>query len=142
MKRNWTKKLINLGACIEAVKWASQYPTAQSAWDACERPDWLLWLLQRTQPPTKDIHHAYVRIACAEARLALPYTIDPRVRKCIETVEGWERGERTLAEVNAAGAASWDAARAAWAAAGAAARAAVYKQCADIVRREFPKIKL
>ena len=92
MKEHWTVALIEMKACHEAVQWAQEYPTAQAAWDACRRPDWMFWLLEHTQPATEATHphHAYVRIACAEARLGLPYTTDLRVEACISTVEGWE----------------------------------------------------
>ena len=126
--KHWTEKLIKLEACTEAVQWAKKYPTIHAAWVACERPDWMLWVLNKSTTTTKDVHHTYVRIACAAARLALPYTQDARVLGCIEVVEGWERGEKSLAEVMAARAAAEtarDAARAAaWAAwvAGDAAR--------------------
>ena len=111
--KNWTEKLVKLDACKEAVKWSKQYATLQEAWNVCDQPDWMLYLLNRTQPASTETHHAYVRIACAEARLALLYTNDHRVFTCIETVEKWERGERTKDEVNeaesAAEAAAWDA---------------------------------
>ena len=39
-----TKKLKKLQACEEAVEWASQQKSFPSAWEACERGDWMLWL--------------------------------------------------------------------------------------------------
>ena len=40
--------LTKLGACTEAVKWAGQYATVAEAWEACERSDWMEWLLEHT----------------------------------------------------------------------------------------------
>ena len=37
-----------VGACAEAVKWSRDYPDLQSAWDACPRADWMLWLCGAT----------------------------------------------------------------------------------------------
>ena len=39
-----TEKLEKLNACEEAVEWASQQKSFPSAWEACERGDWMLWL--------------------------------------------------------------------------------------------------
>ena len=163
MRKHWTEKLVNMHACKEAVKWSKQYATLQEAWDVCDQPTWdvcdqptwMIWLLNRTQPASTETHHAYVRIACAEARLALTYNKDHRVLTYIETVEGWERGERTQDEVNVAQAAIgnvawneawviwavWNAGWAAESAAGYAAKDAIRKQCCDIIRKEFPEQK-
>lgn len=38
--------LRSLGACDgpgESIEFASQYSDAQSAWEACQRGDWLAW---------------------------------------------------------------------------------------------------
>jgi hypothetical protein len=39
--------LVNLGVCNEAISWAedSNFQTHQEAWDACNRPDWMVWYL-------------------------------------------------------------------------------------------------
>ena len=41
----WKAKLKALGPCPEAYKWACQYNTLRQAWRACERGDWMRWLL-------------------------------------------------------------------------------------------------
>jgi hypothetical protein len=46
--------LISLGACRDAQAWASAYADAHTAWDACERGDWLLWILARTGTDVSD----------------------------------------------------------------------------------------
>lgn len=35
----------NLGACAEGLSWL-EGKNGQSAWDACERGDWMLWVLE------------------------------------------------------------------------------------------------
>ena len=149
--------------CVAAFKFASQFDSWQAAWDACERGDWMLWIIAKTTKPTDD-RKPIVRVACACARLALPYTKDPRVLACIETTEAWTRGEATTEEVrivrngayDAAYAAAYAAADAAYAAYAAAdadaayadadadaayaadARQRIQKQCAEIVRLSYP----
>ena len=118
-----------LGACPEALRWAEKQKGPGLAWKSCARGDWMLWLLGRKACPAwSDSRKPLVLAACECARLALPYTKDPRVLKCIETAEAWTRGEATVEE-----------ARKAQDAAYAAARKMVLKQCADIVRKHYPK---
>ena len=93
--------LRQLGACKEAVEWASTHPDAPSAWNACPRGDWMLWVVARGGMCSRK---ELVAAACECARLALPYTQDPRVLECIEATEAWTRGEATLEEVRAAAA--------------------------------------
>ena len=42
------KKLEKLNACNSGLAWAAQQTDAEAAWAACERGDWMLWLLGRT----------------------------------------------------------------------------------------------
>lgn len=50
---HWTDNLRRLGACREAIEWARSYPNLRTAWAACERKDWIVWLLDVTDgwPP-------------------------------------------------------------------------------------------
>lgn len=157
MKRH-TLTLRKLNACDEAVEFASKYPTLQKAWDACERGDWLLWYAGiKAGKPESAKRKKLVLCACECARLALPYTKDPRVLKCIETAEAWANGRATIEELRearyAAASASASAAAAADAAAAAAyvasasasaaayaARAKTLAKCADIVRKHYPRV--
>jgi hypothetical protein len=68
--------LINLDACREAQTWAAAYVDAQTAWDACERGDWLLWILARTGVDvreTLDIIVDRVRRSAAAAAAEAAY---------------------------------------------------------------------
>lgn len=49
-------KLRRWNACQEAVEWlkASDHATLLSAWNACERPDWMLWLLHKMGLPAEE----------------------------------------------------------------------------------------
>ena len=118
-------KLKALGACSEGVEWAESQVDDASAWAACERGDWMLWLLShKTGGPWGEGRKALVLTACECARLSLRYTKDPRALKCVEVVEAWTRGEATVEEVRAARRAAAYAADAADAAAYAAIAAA------------------
>lgn len=118
--------------------------------------------------PERAARKKLVLTACKCARLALKYVEkgEDRPRKAILTAERWARGKATIKEVRAAAdaadavsaadaaaaaaaaatayatAAAADAADAAYAAraaAYAAARAKTLAECADIVRRAYPK---
>lgn len=121
--------LLTHRACPEAVKWASEYPDLPSAWAACPRGDWMLWLAAKAELCTRQ---QLVLAACECARLSLKYVPADEVRplRAIETAEAWARGEATLSAVRdaayaAASAAAYDASTyAAYAAGGVAAAAA------------------
>jgi hypothetical protein len=119
-----------LQACEEGVTWVSPLVTCTQAWEACPRPDWLLWLLDRFG--LRDKVQAR-RFACWCARYTpLPgggtvgdFLSDPRSREAIEVAERYADGRATEEERAAAWeAASW-VATAAWAAGTTEARAAM-----------------
>ena len=117
------KALIDLGACAEARAWASDYPTLRDAWLACDRVDWMLWLVACTLPRER-----LVWVTCQIARTALGYVPveEERPRAAIESAEAWTRGEATLVKV------ARDAAAAA-----SAARSAAAADALRIIRREI-----
>jgi hypothetical protein len=123
MTPKWITALKRKGACNDAVDWAiaGNYSTVQEAWSACERADWMCWLLVNSYPHATG----QVRLVlCACARTSLKYIPggEDRPRLAIECAERYARGLATDAELAAARAAAWDAAEAAaWAAARAAA---------------------
>ena len=95
--KDWTDKLVQLNACREAVEWAKGYPTLTTAWAACDRADWMLWLagkVCRTLPQRKRL----VLAACACARTALRYVKvgEKRPRAAIRTAERWAHGDRSV----------------------------------------------
>lgn len=45
IKEGWTEALSKLDCCYEALEWAEQFETFESAWNACTRGDWMLWLV-------------------------------------------------------------------------------------------------
>jgi hypothetical protein len=145
---NWIIELENLYPCPDALEWAKQFPTAEAAWAACERGDWLLWYAARVGL-TPERHRQLIRARCEIARRVLKYLPEEENRplKAIEAAEKWAdnptattaRADRAAGEAGAVGAA-W-AAWAAWAAGAAwaawADRAAELKIAADIVREHL-----
>ena len=114
------------GACAESTTWLRNQPDPQTAWDTCQRGDWLLWLLGRLGVPRPRL----VLAACACARLVLLHVREGEGRPfhAIETAEAWARGGEgapTLAQVR-------NAADAAYAA--AAAREKALQKQAEIIR--------
>ena len=162
MEPEYIARIRLLRACPEALRWCAQHASLAAAWAACERGDWMLWLLGKLAgPPKSDSRKALVLAACECARLALPCVSadEERPLKAIETAESWARGEASMddlraaaydaaaaAAADAADAAADAAAYAAYAAADAAdaadaaayARARTLTQCADIVRKHYP----
>ena len=159
MTSHWTDELVVMHACPEAIAWARDYPSLQSAWGACERGDWMLWYLGRCDVDRRRL----VLAACACARTALPHVPagEDRPRIAIETAERWAHGDETVtfSDVRSAASASADAATDAdaastYAASAAAvsaadtasatyaARAAGFTECARIVRTHFPRVGL
>ena len=135
MTTHWRDALRRMAACTEAIAWCKRQVTLAAAWVACERGDWMLWLLGRllAGPPESASRKRLVLAACACARLALPHVRkgEERPRMAIETAERWARDDgATLDEVRDAAAA---------ADVGSSARKAVLSRCADIVRAHYPE---
>jgi len=132
-------RLYKLDACREAKDWAAKQSSPQQAWDDCHRADWMLWLLQRTQPECKQ---KYVAIACELARTVLPLVIEGELRP-LRAIEEAEKYVSEQTRVNAAAsnsaAANAYASDSAWASA-AAEEAAYAAAHADIVRKYFPVV--
>jgi len=146
------ERLEKLNACADAVEWAREYPSLQAAWDACERADWMMWLLGRLSgPPGSPSRKRVVALACKCARTAWKW-MPTAARECIRTTEAYLRGEARLDDVReaayayayadaayAAAAAAYDAAYAADAAdAYDAAYDSALRKMADMMRRERP----
>lgn len=66
------RELRRIGACAEAIEWAERQPSPASAWRACGRGDWMLWIVGRMACKYGSAAHpALVLCACEVARTAL-----------------------------------------------------------------------
>lgn len=52
---NPIKLLNSLDACSEGIKFVSKYDSLESAWNACRRGDWMLWLAFKLKVPIKTL---------------------------------------------------------------------------------------
>lgn len=151
MPKHWSTKLEALYVCWEAVEWSRQYDSLADAWAKCQRPDWMLWLLERTlklpDDPTTQARRDFSRVPTAFAKRALKYA-DPKNRpmlaRHVRDLERWARADpRVTLELLDANrvsawalvAARWAARWAAWAA-GAAGEAAGTAEAAWGAARE------
>ena len=97
--KDWRASLLALGPCREAIEWLATQPDAATAWAACQRGDWMLWLCGKLAgKPWSQARRKLVLATCKCARLALPHVKSDELRplKVIETAERWARGDRRI----------------------------------------------
>jgi len=163
---NLFEYLKSINACSDAIKWA-EGKDLKTAWETCQRGDWMIWLLINTDNETTDRELRLIAVKCA--REVQHLMTDPRSINALNVAERFANGEATENELGAAWYAAWyaaraaarDAARAAWAAWDAArdaardaamaaasdaawyaARAAARAKQSEIVRSIVPTIKI
>jgi hypothetical protein len=113
--------------CQSGREFALQFQTMSEVWQACQRPDWLFWILEKHAPLEKE---QSVKLAIAFAEAALSYWTNPddlRPSQAIEAARKWlnDPSEENLSAAEAAARAAAEAtAEAARIAAEAAAWAA------------------
>src|SRR5512137_1112828 len=113
--------LSNLRPCKDGYAFAMRFKTMAEVWDACERPDWLLWILDKKGLPAERERRLFA-CWCAEQALALIPSPDPRSVEAVRVSREYAEGRATREELSAARTAAADAA--ARSAADAAARSA------------------
>ena len=145
-------KLQKHAPCRDAIAWVRTQPNRQAAWDACERGDWMLWLLGSLSGKPESQQRKKLVLAmcdCASISLRKEHTVAAR---CISVTRDWAQGSAHITDVRAAAAyaayAAYGGEVAAYAAdavdagevAADAADAvdATLKRCAQIVRKHYP----
>jgi hypothetical protein len=161
---SWLDKIEKLAACQPAMRWLREegFQSLEEAWQACTRPDWMLWLLGRlSTSPESPQRIALLPVLCDYAELE-DSGEDPFSLAVLKRVRAWLRGEsqkpnvealyaelewhaRTLAQYNLELAISvirvLDAIQrenCSWAAGGAASGPKAMEAGSTIVRRHFP----
>lgn len=122
-------RIADLGVYPEALAWlrTEAHPDLATAWAACPRADWLIWLAGRCAEPGSAEHRAVVLAAADCAAAVEDLAPDASAADAVETARRLVRGEATAEECREAtraaraGAAAADAAYVA-----DAARAAAY----------------
>ena len=133
--------VLELKPCNEARKWLKSQQNLESAWEICQRGDWMIWVLTNANLLTKKdnlaIQLAILETPIGDNKTVLSLITDERSLAFIEIKREKLRGvdisaaawaaawaaARDAAARDAAWAAAWDATNAANAAARAAARA-------------------
>ena len=141
MTNHWTESLVAIQACQLAVDWCRTQPDLATAWAACERADWMLWLAGRLSGPAGDPRRITLALACADCTDTVPQS--PIGAECLRVLRAWASGEATIQCVRTAAA---SASSAAYAAADAAygrlawqeAKAEHLRVMCEIVRRHYP----
>ena len=135
-------RLRKINACSEAVDWVDGMDF-KKAWETCERADWMLWYMCKTEMGTK---RERIHIVCDCAATALKHVPkgEDRPRKAIEAARRYadnptdENAAARAVAWAAAWDAAWDGARdAAEAAAEAAARAAAWAAAEDAAHKKM-----
>jgi hypothetical protein len=102
MTQAFYKTLEDLGACGEAVKWASGR-SLKRAYTECKRADWMLWLFGKMcGKPGWPSRQKLVLAACDCAMIAAkwwPKGKEAVCQKAIDTARAWANGKATIEEV-------------------------------------------
>ena len=99
--------LTKLGACREAQAFAGTCPDLETAWNTCDRSDWMIWLLRRLKYDDAKVYRLYscwcVRnTPLANGRMVWDLLTDPRSRNAVVVAERFAVGEATADELREA----------------------------------------
>jgi len=97
-----TDKLEKLNACNEAIEYVKTQESALSAWQNCERGDWMLWIAKRLNVDDKKLTLA--KVMCAKQVEHLMK--DQRSKDALVACLRYVNGEITREELNVAAAAA------------------------------------
>jgi hypothetical protein len=103
--------LKDMHACDEAVQFADDFRSLKSAWNACERGDWMLWLIRRTMNKDDESQLRVLTLAKAIcAKLVLHLMLDERSKNAVDVAERFGLGQASRMELDAAAATAYAAA--------------------------------
>ena len=69
MKYKEYKKVFTERPCQDAIDWLETQPNLVTAWDNCERGDWLWWALRKSgNSPTKETSAQYAKWCVGRAK--------------------------------------------------------------------------
>ena len=102
------RKLNAVNACSPGIEWlnAGNFETAQEAWNKCDRPDNMAWVIAKTiKKLGSKKHKKLVLTLCKCARTVLKRLPKDEKRPliAIKTAEAWAGGDITLEDANKAG---------------------------------------
>lgn len=86
--RPHVEALLALRPCGGAIDYAADYATAQEAWDACTRPNWLAWLIARLN----QRQGALIACLCARSVVHLAGQHRDEIEGLLSQIESWAWG--------------------------------------------------
>ena len=107
--------LAKLGACGEAHAFARTCPDLETAWNTCDRSEWMIWLLRKLKFQDDKTYRLYAcwcvrNTPMADGRKVWDLLTDPRSRNAVEVAERFAVGEATADELREARIAAYAAA--------------------------------
>ena len=99
-------------ACVEGAEWATRFATMAEVWNMCQRPDWMLWILDRLVIPAEKERRLFA-CWCAESTPGMAQLTDPRSIEAVRVARLFALGQATEAELSAAESEAWSAAESA-----------------------------
>ncbi len=109
--------------CTQAATWATSAPDPETAWNTCERPDWMLWISARVGASAEAISGIARSFALNVVHLWEAPSVVLEYLRTGNPEIGQKAADAARAAANAAVYAAYWAANAAYCAADAAARA-------------------
>jgi hypothetical protein len=100
---NFIEKLKDMNACDKAIQWLehNQFKYFQEAWDACERGDWMLWLIGQTTDRENEAKLRKLTLAKARcAKLVIHLMSDKRSKNAVLVAEQFGMGRATRQELD------------------------------------------
>lgn len=99
-----TKHLHDIGACCQAIDWASTQPDWPTLWAVCDRADWMLWLSGQLSDCSSK-RRTLVRCAADCSGTAVPYIHDEAIKAaaitCLQACNDWADDQIELVELMA-----------------------------------------
>lgn len=71
MREEYLQILRNQKACAEAILWAFEQNNTETAWNVCERGDWMIWLWSRNVGKKGSESHSSLKCAVAHVETYL-----------------------------------------------------------------------
>jgi hypothetical protein len=96
-----TEFLKKKSACKSAVEWAANQDDYKSAWESCERGDWMLWIAKKQGVDIRVLTKAKVRCA----RLVQHLMKDKRSLDALDAAEAFADGQASRGNFDASDAA-------------------------------------
>ena len=82
-------ELLRIGACRDAIREHGEDESIQQAWDKCQRPNWMIWLLKKINEKENKVLYVKITLEFAKSVIELSKDSQQRPQKAIQAVEQW-----------------------------------------------------